>query len=73
VPFDEVPRDATHEEQVQWLYDWWERIDAWITENRPGETTLPVLEDPALEHRAPENEEPAPEEGGDQPAGTVTT
>jgi hypothetical protein len=52
-----VPRDATHEEQVQWLYDWWERIDTWITENRPGETTLPVM----------------PEEGGDQPAGTVTT
>jgi len=57
VPFDEVPRAATHEEQVQWLYDWWERIDTWITENRPGETTLPVM----------------PEEGGDQPAGTVTT
>ena len=43
VPFDEVPRDAPHEDQVQWLYDWWERIDSWITENRPGETTLPVL------------------------------
>jgi hypothetical protein len=21
---------------VQWLYDWWERIDTWISENRPG-------------------------------------
>jgi 1-acyl-sn-glycerol-3-phosphate acyltransferase len=46
VPFDEVPRDAGHEDQVQWLYDWWERIDSWITENRPGEATLPVLDDP---------------------------
>jgi 1-acyl-sn-glycerol-3-phosphate acyltransferase len=31
VPCDEVPRDATQEQQVQWLYAWWERIDAWIT------------------------------------------
>jgi len=36
VPFDEVPREADHEAQVQWLYDWWERIDSWISENRPG-------------------------------------
>jgi len=37
VPADEVPhgRDA----QVRWLYDWWERIDTWIGENRP--TALP--------------------------------
>jgi 1-acyl-sn-glycerol-3-phosphate acyltransferase len=38
VPFDEVPREAAYEEQVQWLYDWWERIDGWITENRPAGT-----------------------------------
>jgi 1-acyl-sn-glycerol-3-phosphate acyltransferase len=31
VPHDEVPRDATHEEQVQWLYEWWERISTWIS------------------------------------------
>jgi 1-acyl-sn-glycerol-3-phosphate acyltransferase len=36
VPFDQVPRTAEHEAQVQWLYGWWERIDSWITENRPG-------------------------------------
>jgi hypothetical protein len=72
VPFDEVPRDATHEEQVQWLYDWWERIDSWITLNRPGETTLPVLEEPVVEED-PAPEKAATEEGGDQPAGTVTT
>jgi 1-acyl-sn-glycerol-3-phosphate acyltransferase len=35
VPVDEVPRDLDHEGQLQWLYGWWERIDAWITENRP--------------------------------------
>jgi len=34
VPWDEVPREASQEDQVQWLYDWWERIDAWISEHR---------------------------------------
>jgi 1-acyl-sn-glycerol-3-phosphate acyltransferase len=29
----DVPRGR--EEQVRWLYDWWERIDAWIGRNRP--------------------------------------
>ena len=33
VPFDQVPRGADHEAQVQWLYGWWERIDSWITES----------------------------------------
>jgi 1-acyl-sn-glycerol-3-phosphate acyltransferase len=32
----QVPRDADHETQVRWLYDWWERIDTWISENRPA-------------------------------------
>jgi 1-acyl-sn-glycerol-3-phosphate acyltransferase len=36
VPVDEVPRGLDHEGQVQWLYGWWERIDAWIAHNRPG-------------------------------------
>ncbi|MCL2584721.1 MAG: 1-acyl-sn-glycerol-3-phosphate acyltransferase [Streptosporangiales bacterium] len=34
VPSAGVPRDAAHEEQVRWLYDWWARLDAWITEQR---------------------------------------
>ena len=34
---DEVPRNLDHEEQLLWLYGWWERIDAWISQNRPGE------------------------------------
>ena len=33
VPAAEVPRER--DEVVRWLYDWWERIDAWIDENRP--------------------------------------
>jgi len=42
VPFDRVPREADHEEQVQWLFGWWERIDEWITENRPGGPSRPA-------------------------------
>jgi len=36
VPDDSIPRSADYEAQVQWLYGWWERIDAWISENRPS-------------------------------------
>jgi 1-acyl-sn-glycerol-3-phosphate acyltransferase len=32
VPADEVPRTAGHEAQVDWLYDWWQRIDEWISD-----------------------------------------
>jgi 1-acyl-sn-glycerol-3-phosphate acyltransferase len=31
VPSAEVPRGADHETQVAWLFDWWERLDGWIT------------------------------------------
>jgi 1-acyl-sn-glycerol-3-phosphate acyltransferase len=31
VPSADVPRAADREAQVSWLYDWWERVDAWIT------------------------------------------
>ena len=41
VPADEVP--AEFDAQVEWLYTWWERIDAWVdatrtTAGRPGRT-----------------------------------
>jgi 1-acyl-sn-glycerol-3-phosphate acyltransferase len=42
VASERVPRSADHETQVQWLYGWWERIDAWITENRPGDVARPA-------------------------------
>jgi 1-acyl-sn-glycerol-3-phosphate acyltransferase len=41
VPAGEVPRSADHEAQVQWLYDWWQRIDAWISQSRPAERAEP--------------------------------
>jgi len=35
VPREEIPADR--EERIDWLYGWWERIDAWIEQNRPEE------------------------------------
>ena len=43
VPAAEVPRSAGHEAQVLWLYDWWQRIDTWISQNRPDAADAPVL------------------------------
>ena len=57
VPFDEVPRSADHEAQLQWLYDWWERIDTWISQNRPGgDTVLEVTAIPEDEAAEPVGE-----------------
>jgi 1-acyl-sn-glycerol-3-phosphate acyltransferase len=42
VPYGQVPRDADHEAQVQWLYGWWERIDTWISQTRPGNVATPA-------------------------------
>ncbi|MCH1865678.1 1-acyl-sn-glycerol-3-phosphate acyltransferase [Nocardioides sp. CFH 31398] len=33
VPSDEVP--TTQDERVEWLYDWWDRIDDWIDTHQP--------------------------------------
>ena len=33
VPRAEIP--AGREERIDWLFAWWERIDAWIEQNRP--------------------------------------
>lgn len=35
VPPDEVP--AGRQERIDWLYDWWSRIDRWIGVNTPSE------------------------------------
>ncbi len=37
VPAGQVPRAADHEAQLRWLYDWWQRIDGWISASRPGD------------------------------------
>jgi len=49
VPAADLPRDADHETQVEWLYGWWERIDAWITEISHGAAiTQPAGTQPAV-------------------------
>jgi 1-acyl-sn-glycerol-3-phosphate acyltransferase len=45
VPAAAVPRDAGYEAQIGWLYDWWERLDAWISSARQ-----PAAEQPEGRH-----------------------
>jgi 1-acyl-sn-glycerol-3-phosphate acyltransferase len=40
VPAAEVPRGADHETQVAWLFDWWERLDGWITKESGSVATI---------------------------------
>ncbi|HEY6791620.1 MAG TPA: hypothetical protein VI365_30335 [Trebonia sp.] len=40
VPSANVPR-GDREAQVAWLYDWWERIDGWITAQNAGHLPVP--------------------------------
>ena len=35
VPRAEIP--ASRDDQIEWLFGWWERIDHWIDENRPAD------------------------------------
>jgi 1-acyl-sn-glycerol-3-phosphate acyltransferase len=39
VPADDVPRSADYEAQAAWLYDWWERLDGWISAQSHGSLT----------------------------------
>jgi 1-acyl-sn-glycerol-3-phosphate acyltransferase len=36
VPAADVPPPASPDAQLTWLYDWWERIDDWITTENPA-------------------------------------
>lgn len=40
IPAAEVPREE--QALIAWLFDWWERIDAWIVENAPAADPLDV-------------------------------
>jgi hypothetical protein len=53
VPVDQVHRAASHEAQVQWLFDWWQRVDAWISQQRPAAETSgrPAPRTPASQDR----------------------
>ena len=37
VPRSEIPENR--EERIDWLFAWWEQIDAWIEQNRPVDVT----------------------------------
>jgi 1-acyl-sn-glycerol-3-phosphate acyltransferase len=37
VPREEIP--AGRDERIEWLFGWWERIDAWIEDHKPEDLT----------------------------------
>ncbi len=39
VPRAEIPEGR--EERIDWLFDWWERIDTWVDEHRPADLPAP--------------------------------
>lgn len=41
VPRAEIP--SGREEQIEWLFDWWHRIDDWVEEHRPQDLPPPHL------------------------------
>ncbi len=50
VPAADVPRAADHDAQVAWLYDWWEQIDAWISQqSAPTVMTQPPAVTPSAD------------------------
>ncbi len=63
VPSDQVPRPAAHETQVAWLYDWWERIDSWISQNRPVGAAVPEGAVAREVVPIPDEDSPVPETG----------
>jgi hypothetical protein len=42
VPAASVPRAASRDAQVTWLYDWWQRVDAWITAENSADDPEPA-------------------------------
>jgi len=44
VPAAEVPRSSDHQTQTDWLYDWWERLDEWISAQSRGSLASRRLE-----------------------------
>lgn len=51
IPPTEVPR--TEAEIIDWLYEWWERIDTWIDDHKPPSRTIPAAEEDAMSEDRP--------------------
>ena len=33
IPREEIPADR--EDRIEWLFEWWSRVDKWVDEHRP--------------------------------------
>ncbi|HEX4830989.1 MAG TPA: 1-acyl-sn-glycerol-3-phosphate acyltransferase [Trebonia sp.] len=47
VPAGEVPRAAGRDAQVEWLFDWWARVDGWVTAEHAAGLPGTAAGDPA--------------------------
>ncbi|WP_110180867.1 1-acyl-sn-glycerol-3-phosphate acyltransferase [Nocardioides solisilvae] len=45
VPRDEIPDDR--DARIEWLYDWWARVDDWVADHRPTELERSAGDGPA--------------------------
>jgi hypothetical protein len=76
VPAASVPRSASRDTQVTWLYDWWQRIDAWIAAENPtaGQFTAqgsPAQDSTVQDSTVPDSTVPAEQDGSlSRPAAT---
>jgi 1-acyl-sn-glycerol-3-phosphate acyltransferase len=59
VPAASVPRAVSREAQLTWLYDWWQRIDAWITAENSSPPPAQRPAEPVQPERGPAAQEPA--------------
>ena len=70
VPSAELPRDRDVDAQVDWLFDWWTRMDRWVAERRvaaghappdpPPPSPTPRPTTPPPDHSPPAGELPGP-------------
>ena len=49
VPSAELPRDRDVDGQVDWLFDWWGRLDTWVAERRVAAGHAPPAPHPAAD------------------------
>ena len=49
VPFAAIPTGRAA--RVEWLYDWWSRLDAWIGAQQPATSIAAVVAAPAAASR----------------------
>ncbi len=55
VPREEIPADR--DARIDWLFSWWERIDAWVDEHRPVDLPPQARRTPRTRGRTPSGQQ----------------